>query len=61
MCRLGIVMGNGQAIRAHTGTGGQCTDAIETGVVADGPACILQTGTGSRGFGRAKSETGLPM
>jgi len=49
-----------QAIGAHTGAGGQCPDAIETGVGADGPARIVHTGTGSgRGLRRAKRGTGL--
>jgi len=39
----------------HTGA-----DAIEV-VFADGPTHILHTGMGSRGLGRAKSRTGLPM
>jgi len=52
---MGTVMGTGQAISAHTGAGRQCTDAIETGVVADGPTCILHTGMGSGGLGRVKS------
>jgi len=45
---------------AHTDTIGQCTDAIETGAGADGPAHILHMGTGSGGLGRAKSGTGMP-
>jgi len=51
--RLGTAMGIGQAIGIHTGTGGQCTDAIETGVGADVMACILHTGMESGGLGRA--------
>jgi len=35
------------------GAGGQCADAVEAGVGADGPACILHTGTGSEGLERA--------
>jgi len=39
---------NGQAVGARTGAGGQCADAIEASVGADGPTCInLHTGTGS--------------
>jgi len=50
-------MGTGQAIGVHTGAGGQCADAIETGVFgADGPAHILHTGTGSASLGRRKAE-----
>jgi len=44
---------SGQAIRAPTGAGGQCADAIEAGVGADGPARI-HTGTASGGLGREK-------
>jgi len=58
--RLGTAMGTGQAIGAHTVAGVQCTDAVETGVGADGPARILHTGTGSVGLGRAINETWLP-
>jgi len=46
---------------AHTGTGRQCTDAIEAGVGADGLACILYTGMGSGDLERAKSGMALPM
>jgi len=59
--RLGTAMDTGgQAIGAHTSAGAQFTDAIETGVGADGPARILHTGMGSGGLGPAKSGTGLP-
>jgi len=44
-------MGTGQAIGTH-----RC-NAMETGIGAGGPACILHMG---RGLGHAKSETGLP-
>jgi len=43
-----------QAIGAHTCAGGQCADAIEADVDADGPACIVRTGTGSGCLGRPK-------
>jgi len=56
--RLVTTMGTRQAIGAHTGAGGQCADAIETGVGADGPARILHTGTGSGAFGGRKAERG---
>jgi len=46
-----------RAIGAHTDAGKQCTDTIEAGVRADGPACILHMGTRSGGFGWAKSGT----
>jgi len=49
------------SIGVHTDTGGQCTDAIEAGVHADGPACVLHTGTRRGGLGLAKSETGMPV
>jgi len=58
---LDNAMGIGQAIDAHTGACRQCADAIETGIHADWPACILHTGMGSGGLWQAKSETGLPM
>jgi len=32
---------------AHTGTAWHCTDVVETGVGADGPAHTLHTGMGS--------------
>jgi len=32
-------------VGAHTGAGGQCADAIKTGVGTDGPARILHTGS----------------
>jgi len=52
-------MGAEQAIGAHTDTSGQCTDAIETRVGADGPARMLHSSTESGGLKRAKCETGL--
>jgi len=58
--RLGTAMGTRQAVGAHTGTGRQCTDAVETAVGADGPARILQMRTGSGGLWQAKSRMGLP-
>jgi len=56
--RLGIAMGTGQAIGAHTGAGGQCADAIETGVGADGPARILHMGTEAGALDGLKAERG---
>jgi len=57
--RLGTAMGTGQAIGAHTGAGGQCADALETGVGADGP--VHDTGMyATQSLWRAKSGTGLP-
>jgi len=50
-----------QAISAHTGAGGLCAEAIETGVGADGLACILHMGTRNRSLGWAKSRMGLLM
>jgi len=44
----------------HTDAGGQCADAIEAGVHADGPARILHTGIRIGDLGRAKSKTGIP-
>jgi len=58
--RLGTAMGTQQVIGAHTGTGRQCTDTVETGIGADWLAHILHTGMGSGGLVRAKSGTGLP-
>jgi len=43
--------GTGLAIGSHTGAGRQCVDTIETGIGADGPACILHTGAGSGDLG----------
>jgi len=57
--RFGTVMGTGQTIDAHTGTDGQCTDIVETGVGADGSARILHADMGSGGLGWAKSRTRL--
>jgi len=55
--RLGTAIGTGQAIGACTGSGGQCADAIETGVGADGPERILHTGIGEAGaLGGRKAE-----
>jgi len=50
----------GYTVGAHTGAGGQCANAIQIGVGADGPARILHTGTESGCLGRAKSGTELP-
>jgi len=47
-------------LRAHTGAGGQCADATETGIGADGPTRI-HTGTGNGDLGEGKASTGLPM
>jgi len=43
--------------RTHTGAGGQCTDAIEEGIVADEPACV-HMGTGSGSLRGAKGKNG---
>jgi len=49
-----------EAIGAHIDASGQYADAIEAGIGADGPACILHTGTRSGGLGQVKSRTGMP-
>jgi len=46
--RLGTAIGTGNVIGARTVAGGQCADAIKTGVGADGLARILH-GYGKRG------------
>jgi len=46
-------LGTGQAIGAHTGAGGQCTDAIKAGVGADGLA-LIHMGIGNGSIRRAK-------
>jgi len=50
-------LGTGQAIGAHTGADGQCADAVEAAVGADG-ATRIHTGTGSGGLWRAKGGVG---
>jgi len=57
---MGTATGIAQAVGVHVGVGAQCTDAIETGIGADGPACILHMGMESGGLGLAKNGTGLP-
>jgi len=47
-------------IGAHTDAGGQCADATEAGIRADGLTHILHTGTRSGGFGWVKSGMGMP-
>jgi len=53
-----IITGTGQAFSAHTGAGGQCANAIEASVAADGPACTHTHGTGSGGFNRVEGRDG---
>jgi len=48
-------LSTGHAISTHTGPSGECADAIETGVGADGSARI-RTGTGSGGLGETKGR-----
>jgi len=44
------------AIGTHRDAGGQCGDAIEAGVHADGRACILHMGMKSGALGRRKAK-----
>jgi len=53
--RLGTVMGTRQAIGTHTG--GQCEDAVETGIDADRPAHTTH-GCGKRGSSVHKNRNG---
>jgi len=53
-----VAMGTRQTIGVHTGAGGQCANTVETGVGADGLACILHTGMGSGAFGGGNAERG---
>jgi len=47
-------------IGAHTDAGGQCTDATEASIHADGLARILHMCTRSSGLGQVKSGSGEP-
>jgi len=53
----GWTLNTGHVIGAHARGGRQCTDAVDTGIAADGPARI-HTVTRSRGFGQAKGWDG---
>jgi len=54
--QIGHAMSTRQAIGAHTGTGGQCADATETGIGADGSKRMLHMGMGSGALGWQKAE-----
>jgi len=59
-CATAGRLGTRQAIGTHTGAGGQCADAIETGAGADGLARTLHTNTGSEGEKRNGAAYVMP-